>query len=211
LKSTWKHWQKKSAKKKVFNFNHEEANGRTSSISHEILGFCEKGDEDEEDDDDDVQKPSGSGGSGASSSSTSSSSSALKENAEGKKENAERESESNKDGKEKASNGEEGDNKSNKEDNKDGKEDNSKSNNTANNNGSNNGSNNGNGKKRGKKDEEISHTSDPTKGDASVKLTPGDSGHYNTCGSKPFEVVSLENHEQTRVLHTVFMMKYFLI
>lgn len=27
------------ARKKVFNFNHEASNGRTSSIAHEIMGF----------------------------------------------------------------------------------------------------------------------------------------------------------------------------
>ena len=28
-----------SARNKVFNFAHEQANGRTSSISHELMGF----------------------------------------------------------------------------------------------------------------------------------------------------------------------------
>ena len=32
-----------SLRSKVFNFKHEQNNGRTSSIAHEIMGFNEKG------------------------------------------------------------------------------------------------------------------------------------------------------------------------
>ena len=34
-----------AARKRVFNYPHEEQSGRTSSIAHEIMGFDENGDQ----------------------------------------------------------------------------------------------------------------------------------------------------------------------